>query len=133
MNSVGFSIYKIMSSANIVLFLPFQYYAFYLALFPDCPGACSCSVASVMPDSLRPQAPPPMGLPRQDYWSGLPFPPPGDLPDPGIEPTSPASSALQADFLPLSHWGSPIALVRTSNVMLDKSQASMESQRVGRD
>ena len=38
-------------------------------------------------------------------WSGLPFPPPGDLPDPGIETTSPA---LQADSLPLSHLGSPI-------------------------
>ena len=34
--------------------------------------------------------------------------PVGDLPDPGIEPTSPAAPALQADSLPLSHWGSPI-------------------------
>ena len=40
-----------------------------------------------------------MGFSRQDYWSGLPFPPPGDLPDPRIGPTSPA---LQADSLPLS-------------------------------
>ena len=40
----------------------------------------------------------------QEYWSGLPFPSLGDLPDPGIEPTSPA---LQADSLPLSHQGSP--------------------------
>ena len=31
-----------------------------------------------------------MGFPRQEYWSGVPFPSPGDLPDPGIEPTSPA-------------------------------------------
>ena len=31
-----------------------------------------------------------MGFPRQKYWSGFPFPPPGDLPDPGIEPMSPA-------------------------------------------
>ena len=31
-----------------------------------------------------------MGFPRQEYWSGLPFPAPGDLPDPGIEPVSPA-------------------------------------------
>ena len=31
-----------------------------------------------------------MGFPRQEYWSGFPFPPPGDLPDPGIEPMSPA-------------------------------------------
>ena len=36
------------------------------------------------------QAPLSMGLPRQEYWSGLPFPSPGDLPDPGITPTSPA-------------------------------------------
>ena len=40
---------------------------------------------------------------RQEHWSGLPFPPPGDLPDPGIEPVSPA---LQVDSLPLSHQGS---------------------------
>ena len=38
-----------------------------------------------------------MGFSRQEYWSGLPFPSPGDLPDPGIEPGSPA---LQADALP---------------------------------
>ena len=48
-----------------------------------------------------------MGFSRQEYWSGLPFPPPGDLPDPGIEPASPVSPALQADSFPLNHWGSP--------------------------
>ena len=36
------------------------------------------------------QAPLSVEFPRQEYWSGVPFPPPGDLPDPGIEPTSPA-------------------------------------------
>ena len=36
------------------------------------------------------QAPLSMGFSRQEYWSGLPFPPPGDLPNPGIEPASPA-------------------------------------------
>ena len=41
-----------------------------------------------------------MEFPRQDYWSGLPFPPPGDLPDPEIKPASPVSPALQADSLP---------------------------------
>ena len=46
------------------------------------------------------QAPPSMIFSRQEYWSGLPFPPPGDLPNPGIEPTSPVSPALQADSLP---------------------------------
>ena len=48
-----------------------------------------------------------IGFSRQEYWSGLPFPSPGDLPDPGIEPSSPVSSALQADSLPVSHWASP--------------------------
>ena len=41
------------------------------------------------PLTRAPQVPLPMGSSRQEYWSGLPFPPPGDLPDPEIEPTSP--------------------------------------------
>ena len=41
-----------------------------------------------------------MRFPRQEYWDGLPFPSPGDLPDPGIKPVSPA---LEVDSLPLSH------------------------------
>ena len=44
------------------------------------------------------QAPPPMGFSRQEYWSGLPFPSPGDLPDPGMEPVS--SSCISC----LSGW-----------------------------
>ena len=43
------------------------------------------------------QALPSIGFSRQEYWSGLPFPSPGDLPNPGIEPRSPT---LQADALP---------------------------------
>ena len=53
------------------------------------------------------QAPLSMGFSRQDYWSGLPFPSPGHLPNPGTEPTSPA---LQADSLPQSHWGRPLGV-----------------------
>ena len=45
-----------------------------------------------------------MGFSRQEYWSGLPFPSPGDLPDPGIEPRSPA---LPADSLPSEPPGNP--------------------------
>ena len=44
------------------------------------------------------QAPPSMGFSRQEYWSGLPFPPSGDLPDPGIEPTSLMSPPLAGGF-----------------------------------
>ena len=50
------------------------------------------------------QAPPSMGFSRQEYWSGLPFPSPGDLPDPGIEPGSPT---LQADALTSEPPGKP--------------------------
>ena len=51
-------------------------------------------------------APLSIGFSKQEYWSGLACPPPGDLPDPEIEPTSPVAPALQADSLLLSHWGS---------------------------
>ena len=53
------------------------------------------------------QSPPSIEFSRQEYWSELPFPTPGDLPDPGIKPTSPTAPALQVDSLPLSHLGSP--------------------------
>ena len=56
------------------------------------------------PQTVASQAPLSMGLPRQGYCSGLPFPSPGDLPDPGTES---ASLALHADSLALSHQGSP--------------------------
>ena len=42
---------------------------------------------------------------RQEYWSRLPFPPPGDLPDTGIEPAAPEASAFQGDSLPLEPSG----------------------------
>ena len=50
------------------------------------------------------QTPPSMGFSRQEYWSGLPFPSPGDLPDAGIEPGSPA---LEADALISEPPGKP--------------------------
>ena len=53
------------------------------------------------------QAPQSMGFSRLEYWRGLLCPPPGDLPSPEIKPVSLAS---QGDSLPVSHWGSPIAL-----------------------
>ena len=63
----------------------------------------------VTPWTVAHQAPPSMGFSRQEYWSGLPFPSPEDLPDPGIEPRSPAleADALTSEppgkFLSLSH------------------------------
>ena len=72
---------------------------------------CAVLSHSFVSDSLWPpwiaarQAPLSMGFSRQEFWSGLPFPPPGDLPDPGIEPASPA---WQVDSCPRSHQGSPL-------------------------
>ena len=50
------------------------------------------------------QAPLSMEFSRQEYWNKFPFPPPGDLPDPGMELTSLAPPAFQEDSLPLHHW-----------------------------
>ena len=58
------------------------------------------------------QGPLSMGFSRQEYWSGLLCPPPEDLPDPGIEPTSPVSPVLQANFLPTEHPGKPTHIYR---------------------
>ena len=62
------------------------------------------------------QAPLSMGFSRQEYWSGVPFPSPGDLPNPGIKPESPT---LQADSLPLSHQGSLFNLVELASNIKD--------------
>ena len=51
----------------------------------------------VTPWTVASQAPPAMEFSKQEYWSVLPFSPPGDLSDPGIKPASPVSPALQAD------------------------------------
>ena len=63
----------------------------------------------VTPWTIACQCPLAMGF-RQEYWSGLPFPFPGDLPDPGIKLASPVIPALQVDSLLLGHWGSPSRL-----------------------
>ena len=57
------------------------------------------------PRTVAHQAPPSMEFSRQEYWSGLPFPSPGDLPDQGIEPRS---LTLQADALPSELPGNPL-------------------------
>ena len=64
----------------------------------------SCVRLFVIPWTVAHQAPPSMGFSRQEYWSGLPFPSPRDLPDPGIEPRSPA---LWADALTSEPPGKP--------------------------
>ena len=76
-----------------------------------CVFMCVCVLSHVQPFAtpctVACQAPLPLGFSRQEYWNRLPFPSPGDLPNPGMEPRSPA---LQADFLPLHHLGSPVCI-----------------------
>ena len=77
----------------------------------------SCSVMSDPATlwTVAHQAPLSMGFSRQEYWSGLPFPSPGDLPDPGIEPRSPA---LHVDALTSEPPGKPIWLEWGLNIKL---------------
>ena len=69
-----------------------------------CTQSLTCVQLFATPWAVCCQTPLFMGLSSQECRSGLLFPPPEDLPDPGIKPSSPA---LQVDSLPLSHWGSP--------------------------
>ena len=76
--------------------------------------------SSVMSDSLRAHGLGPArllcpwGFSRQEYWSGLPCPPPGDLPNPGMEPRSPTS---QSDSLLSEPWGKPDLLFRMWQIL----------------
>ena len=72
--------------------LGFQFPSHVCLFETPCTAACQATLA--------------MRCPRQEYWNGLPFPSPGDLPYPGIEFRSPASPFWQTDSLPLSHLGS---------------------------
>ena len=76
---------------------------------------CCCLVAKLCLILLQPwtvasQAPLSMGFPRQEYWSWLPCPPPGDLPDPGIKSVSPMSPALEGRLFTTEPLKKPRAL-----------------------
>ena len=60
--------------------------------------AVAQSCLTVSPWTVARQTPLSMGFSRQEYWSGLPYPSPGDLPDPGIKPVSPAALGLAGRF-----------------------------------
>ena len=78
-------------------------------------SAQSCLIlCKSTPRTVACQAPLSMVFLRQEYWSGLPFPLPGDLPNLGTEPTSPASPELQADSSPLTHWALKKFLAKSS-------------------
>ena len=73
----------------------------------------------VTPQTVARLAPLPMRFPRREYWSGLPFPSPGDFPDPGIEPMSPA---LANRFFTTKQTRKPISIF---NILEIKTQTTL--------
>ena len=76
-----------------------------------CVCVCVCALSHVWffvtPWTIAHQPPLSMGFLKQEYWSGLPFPPPGDYPNPGMEPKSPVSLALAGRFFTTAPSGKP--------------------------
>ena len=79
----------------------------------------------VTPWTVSCQAPLSMGFSRQEYWSKLPFPPPGDLPDPGTEPMSLMSPALAGEFFTASAAGKPIEYLTLKEFEMQQFQVEL--------
>jgi len=81
---------KIFSLFFVFVFMYYLYEKYYKPICACVPNCFSCVWLFATLWTVTHQAPLSMGFSRQDYWSGLPCPPPGNLPDPGIKPVSPA-------------------------------------------
>ena len=92
-----------------------------VCLWCVCTPLLSCVRLFATPWTVACQAPLSVGLSRQKYWSGLPFPLPGDIPDSGIELKFLASPALLVDSLPLCHLGSPYYHHRLNKIFIYSS------------
>ena len=86
--------------------------------FQSCLTLCS-------PKNCSPPGSSVQGILQARILEWVAFPPPGDLPDPGIKPASPLAPALQADSLLLSHWGSPTLIY----LFLKKKKLTQEKQK----
>ena len=109
--------YKVLDGRNLVFFFFFFFWLHHVACGISVPWplkVCMRMLSHVQffcdPWTVAHQAPLSMGFSRQEYWSRLPCPSPGDLPHPGIKPTSLVSLPWQADSLPLRHLGSALPL-----------------------
>ena len=86
-------------------------YLFIIKVLPNKASVCVLGkVLQLCPTLATPwtvacQAPLSMGFSRQEYWSGLQYPAPGDFPDPGLKPVAPVAPTLQTGSLLISHWG----------------------------
>ena len=89
----------------------------------------SCIQVFATSRTVAHQAPLSMEFSRQEYWSGAPSPPPGDLPDPGIELATLASPALEADSLLLSQcgflWLSKLFYIFTGGSIVEQPQSEL--------
>ena len=92
-------------------------------------GGCVCvpghpvvSDSFATPWTVARQAPLPIGFSRQEYWSGWPFPPPGDLPNPGIKPTSLMSPVWAGGFFTTSTTWETLLSLFSRPVVSDSSQ-----------
>ena len=88
----------------------------------------SCVQLFATPWAVAYHAPPSMGFSRQEYWSGLPFPSPGNLPNPGIKS---GSTELQADYLPSEPLGKPLSSASTRVKLLPLQAADLEQPLKG--
>ena len=97
-----------------------------LSVSSTCVYVCSVVSDSATPWTVAHQIPLSVEFPRQEYWNGLPFPPPGDLPDPGIEPVF---LALAGGFFTL-HGPFPLVndlVINSVEYHIYQAQANVES------
>ena len=86
------------------------------------------SYSFAIPWTVARQVPLFMGFPRKEYWNGLPFPSPGYLPIPGIEPTSLASSALAGGFFTTERPGKSIPILQLRKLRLGEASYPREAR-----
>ena len=93
-----------------------------------CVHMCTCALSRVKlfvtPWTVAQQVPLPMGFSRQDYWSQLPFPSPGDLPNPGIKTMSPVAPAQAGRFFTTEPRGKPRRFLRITKKHLRVDEGS---------
>ena len=108
----------------IFVFLFLTYFTLYNRLCAYMISHFSCVQLFATPWTIAWQAPLSMGFSRQEYWSRLPGPPPGDLPHPGMEPASLMSPALAGRFLPLAPPGKAMTDFRVIHFYSDRYSLS---------
>ena len=120
-HSLLLGIFQTQGSSDTGLLIAGRFFIIWVtkeALVNHCCAVLSRVQLSAAPWILAHQAPLSVGFPRQEYWSGLWFSSPGDLPNSRIKPMSSASPAPQESSLPLSHRGSPPCLTEKLGIYL---------------